>query len=152
MPDLAICRNFIKLYPAAGDNPQIIAASRDGTAVALGSRRSTNKKVSSGTVTGERLRRKQTMRLKTWLLMGGLAGLVGGLLLEGVLHELPVFYLRMAQLTMIVFGAVVAAFVYEGARAVTGGREPSQSTDRPRLRWSQRLFSRAPRGPSGRQN
>lgn len=80
------------------------------------------------------------MGVKIWLLMGGLSGLVAGLLMDIVLN-LPPLYMRLTQVAMVIFGAVVAAFVYEGARAVTGGREPSLSTDRPRPRWVVRLRS-----------
>lgn len=83
------------------------------------------------------------MRLRTWLIFGALAGLAGGLLLETVL-QLPTLYMRLLQVAMIVFGSVVAAFVYEGARAVTGGREPNHSTDRPRRRWLRVRSTRPP--------
>lgn len=88
------------------------------------------------------------MRLTTWLIFGALAGLGGGLLLDSVLH-LPTMYMRLVQLSLIVFGAVVAAFVYEGARAVTGGREPKHFTDRPRRPWLRARAGRATRGHSG---
>lgn len=81
------------------------------------------------------------MGLKTYLLMGALAGLVAGLLLDVIL-KLPTAHMRIVQLLLIGFGAMVAAFMYQGARAVTGGREPSESTDPPRRRW---LFRLAPR-------
>jgi hypothetical protein len=87
------------------------------------------------------------MRLRTWLLMGALAGLVAGLLVDRVIDLAPL-YMRLTQVAMILFGAVVAAFVYEGARAVTEGREPSHSTDQPR-RGIRRIFGRRPPGHSG---
>ena len=73
------------------------------------------------------------MNVKVWLWMGALTGLVAGLVLE-VWIDLPVRYMRLAQVAMVVFGAIVAAFVYEGARAVTLGEEPNHSTDHPRRR------------------
>ena len=88
------------------------------------------------------------MRLRTWLIVGGLAGLAGGLLVDIVL-PLPALYLRLLQAAMIVLGAVVAAFIYEGARVVTGGREPNHSTDRPRRRWIQLRTTRQTRDHSG---
>jgi hypothetical protein len=45
----------------------------------------------------------------------------------------------------VLFGALIAGGVYEGARVVTQGREPSVSTDQPRRRWFGRLASRRPR-------
>jgi hypothetical protein len=84
------------------------------------------------------------MGVKTYLLMGALAGLVAGVLID-VVVDLPTAYMRVVQVLLIGFGAVVAAFMYEGARAVTGGREPSESTDRPRRRWPFRLSPRRPR-------
>lgn len=84
------------------------------------------------------------MGVKIWLLMGGLSGLVAGLLIDLIL-DLPTLYLRLTQIAMVLFGAIVAAFVYEGARAVTGGREPSLSTDRPRRRWPFRFATRRTR-------
>lgn len=84
------------------------------------------------------------MGVKIWLLMGALAGLVAGILIDMVI-DLPTAYMRVVQVVLIGFGAVVAAFVYEGARVVTGGREPSVSTDRPRRRWPFRFASRRPR-------
>lgn len=84
------------------------------------------------------------MGVKTYLLMGALAGLVAGLLID-VVVDLPTAYMRVVQVLLIGFGAVVAAFMYEGARAVTGGREPAESTDRPRRRWPFRFSPRRPR-------
>lgn len=69
--------------------------------------------------------------LKIWLLLGGLFGLIAAVLLD-VLLEVPPTYLRLAQLAMVALGALVAAFVYEGARLVTDGREPARSTNRTR--------------------
>lgn len=85
------------------------------------------------------------MGLKTYLLMGALAGLVAGLLIDAV-ADLETTYMRAVQLLLIVFGAIVSAFMYEGARAVTGGREPAESTDPPRRRRPFRFASRRPRG------
>lgn len=85
------------------------------------------------------------MGLKTYLLMGALAGLVAGVLID-VVAELPTTYMRIVQLLLIAFGATVSAFMYEGARAVTGGREPAESTDPPRRRWPFRFAPRRPRG------
>jgi hypothetical protein len=69
----------------------------------------------------------------SWLLFGAFAGLLSGLLLDAVIPISPV-YLRVVQLGLVVLGAAVAAFVHEGSRAVTGDREPAQSTDRRRTR------------------
>lgn len=88
------------------------------------------------------------MRLRTWMILGGLAGLAGGILLDTVL-QIPTVYLRLLQAAMILFGAFVAAFVYEGATAVTQGGEPNHSTDRPRRRWIEARSARPPRGRSG---
>lgn len=85
------------------------------------------------------------MGVKSYLLMGALAGLVAGLLID-VIMDLSTTYMRILQLLLIGFGALVSAFMYEGARAVTGGREPSKSTDPPRRRWAWRFASRRPRG------
>ncbi|MEO8275215.1 MAG: hypothetical protein ABI639_03295 [Thermoanaerobaculia bacterium] len=84
------------------------------------------------------------MGLKIWVVMGALAGLVAGLLLDTVI-PLPPLYMRLTQLAMIVFGALIAGGVYEGARVVTQGREPSVSTDVPRRRWIARFVPRRPR-------
>jgi hypothetical protein len=65
----------------------------------------------------------------SWLLFGAVAGLLAGLLLDAVIPISPA-YLRWVQLGLVVIGAAVAAFVHQGARAVTGDREPAQSTDR----------------------
>lgn len=81
------------------------------------------------------------MGVKIWLVMGAVTGLAAGLLLEGVL-DMPPLYMRLMQVAMIVFGAMIAAFVYEGARAVTAGREPNLSTDRPRRRWTVNFLPR----------
>jgi hypothetical protein len=79
------------------------------------------------------------MHLKKWLAAGAVAGLVAGLILELVV-EPATPALRWVQLIFIGFGAAVAAWVYETARAVTGGREPTRSTDGPRrpFRWRPR--------------
>ena len=79
------------------------------------------------------------MHLKKWLVAGAAAGLVAGLILELVVEPAtPV--LRWVQLIFVGFGAAVAAWVYESARAVTEGREPTRSTDRRRrsFRWRPR--------------
>lgn len=81
------------------------------------------------------------MGLKIWLLLGSLCGLVAGLLLDAVV-PVPPAYLRAVQLGLVAFGAIVAAFIYDGARLMAGGREPTRSTDRPRRR---RPFRYAPR-------
>jgi hypothetical protein len=82
------------------------------------------------------------MNVKVWLGLGALVGLIAGLMLDSLL-DIPTTYMRLAQVAMVLFGAVVAAFVYEGARAVTLGGEPNHSTDRPRRRWA---FPRIRRG------
>ncbi len=85
------------------------------------------------------------MKVSVWLWMGALTGLVAGLLVDAVV-DLPTRYMRWTQLAMVIFGAIVAAFVYEGARAVTLGREPSHSTDAPRRRGAIRQIRRATKG------
>jgi hypothetical protein len=83
----------------------------------------------------ERRRREDfSMGVRAWLLLGGLCGLVAGLILDAVV-EASTAYLRAAQVLLVLFGAAVSAFVYEGAKTVTGGREPAASTDRPRRRY-----------------
>jgi hypothetical protein len=81
------------------------------------------------------------MNVKVWLGLGALAGLFAGLILDRLL-DIPTTYMRLTQVAMVIFGAVVAAFVYEGARAVTQGGEPNHSTDRPRRRWTIRPVRR----------
>jgi hypothetical protein len=73
----------------------------------------------------------EDMKKRTWLLLGGLAGLLAGLVLDALVPIAPL-YLRIAQVGLILVGAGVSAFVYGGARAVTGGAEPTRSTDRTR--------------------
>jgi ABC-type uncharacterized transport system permease subunit len=85
------------------------------------------------------------MGLKTYLLMGALAGLVAGIFID-FLMDLPTTYMRLAQLAIIIFAASISAFMYQGARAVTGGTEPSISTDRKRRRGLFRFDLRRPRG------
>ena len=80
------------------------------------------------------------MRVSRWLLLGALAGLVAGIVVDSMLH-LPTAELRIVQLLLVVFGAAVSAFVFEGARIVTAGMNPNLSTDPPRRRW----FTRASR-------
>ena len=84
------------------------------------------------------------MGVRIWLLMGALAGLIAGILVD-VVVDVPSRNLRVAQTAMILFGALVAAFVYRGARAVTEGREPSLSTDPPHRRWVVRSVPGRPR-------
>jgi hypothetical protein len=84
------------------------------------------------------------MGVKIWLVMGAVAGLVAGILIDALL-DLPTLYMRLTQAAMILFGAVVAASVYEGARVVTEGQEPTKSTDRPRRRWAVRYATRRSR-------
>jgi hypothetical protein len=84
------------------------------------------------------------MGVKIWLVMGALAGLIAGVLIDVVL-DLPTLYMRLTQGAMVLFGAVVAASIYEGARVVTEGQEPTQSTDRPRRRWAVRFAPRRTR-------
>lgn len=84
------------------------------------------------------------MGVKTYLLMGALAGLVAGILIE-IVTDIPTTYMRLTQVAIIGFGATVSAFMYKGARAVTGGREPSISTNRDRRRRSFRIAPRRPR-------
>jgi hypothetical protein len=74
------------------------------------------------------------MRVKSWLLLGGIVGLVVGLLVDALL-ELPLLEMRLLQVGLVLFGAVVAAFVFEGAKAVTSGMNPNVSTDGRRRRW-----------------
>jgi len=81
------------------------------------------------------------MNVKVWLGFGALVGLIAGLLLDRLL-EIPTTYMRLAQVAMVICGAVVAAFIYEGARAATQGGEPNHSTDRPRRRWAIRPLRR----------
>ncbi|MBP9146535.1 MAG: hypothetical protein KBI44_18805 [Thermoanaerobaculia bacterium] len=84
------------------------------------------------------------MGLKTYLFMGALAGLIAGLLID-LLLDIPTTYMRLTQASIILFSAMISAFMYKGARAVTAGREPSISTDRPRSRRSSRFALRRPR-------
>lgn len=81
------------------------------------------------------------MQLKKWLVAGAVTGLVGGLALE-LMVEPATPALRWVQLIFVAFGAAVAAWVYESARAVTEGREPTRSTDgrgrRRPFRWRPR--------------
>jgi hypothetical protein len=81
------------------------------------------------------------MNVKVWIGLGAIAGLIAGLLLDRLL-EIPTSYMRLTQVAMVIFGGVVAAFVYEGARAVTLGGEPNHSTDRPRRRFAFRASRR----------
>ena len=79
------------------------------------------------------------MQVRKWLVAGAVTGLVAGLILEAIVEpETPA--LRWVQLIFVGFGAAVAAWVYESAKAVTEGREPTRSTDgRSRLfRWRPR--------------
>lgn len=71
------------------------------------------------------------MHVKTWLIAGAACGLVAGLVLEAVV-EPATPALRWVQLSLVVLAAAVAAWVYESSKAVTEGREPTRSTDRPR--------------------
>ena len=68
------------------------------------------------------------MRIKNWLILGALVGLVAGVVIDSLL-KLPTLELRLLQLVLVLFGAVVAGFVYGGAKAVTSGRNPAVSTD-----------------------
>lgn len=71
------------------------------------------------------------MQITKWLIAGGIAGLLAGIALEVIVGpDLPAT--RWVQLVLVLFGAAVAAWVYESAKAVTQGREPTRSTDRPR--------------------
>lgn len=74
------------------------------------------------------------MRVRSWLVLGGVAGLVVGLIIDSFL-ELPTLEMRLVQLGLVLFGAVVAAFVFEGAKTVTAGMDPAASTDGRRRRW-----------------
>jgi len=82
------------------------------------------------------------MRIKIWLTLGALVGLVAGILIDSML-KLPTLELRLLQLVLVLFGAVVAAFVYEGAKAVTSGMNPAASTDRRRRPLIRRASGRA---------
>ena len=84
------------------------------------------------------------MGLKTYLFMGALAGLIAGILIDFLL-DIPTTYMRLAQVAIILFSAMISAFMYKGARAVTAGREPSISTDRARSRRPSRFALRRPR-------
>jgi len=68
------------------------------------------------------------MQVRKWLVAGAVTGFVAGLILELVV-EPATPALRWVQLIFVGFGAAVAAWVYESARAVTEGQEPSRSTD-----------------------
>jgi hypothetical protein len=80
------------------------------------------------------------MRIKIWLMLGALVGLVAGIVIDSLLR-LPTLELRLLQLVLVLFGAVVAAFIYEGAKAVTSGMNPAATTDRRR-----RVLVRRPSG------
>lgn len=84
------------------------------------------------------------MGIKSWLLVGGLAGLAAGLVLDALVDGIPPLELRFVQVLLILVGAMVAAFVYDGSKLAAGGMEPSVSTDRPRRRWP--FFLRGRRG------
>jgi F0F1-type ATP synthase assembly protein I len=69
---------------------------------------------------------------------GAVTGLVAGLMLEAIV-EPSTPALRWVQLVFVGFGAAVAAWVYEGAKATNQGREPTKPTYRRRLfRWRPR--------------
>ena len=70
------------------------------------------------------------MRIAAWLTAGGIAGLCAGLVLDALVR-MPVRELRILQLLLIVLGAVLAAFVFEGAKTAAGGTDPAESTDPP---------------------
>jgi hypothetical protein len=74
------------------------------------------------------------MRVKSWLMLGGLVGFVVGLMVDALV-SLPTLEMRLVQVGLVLFGGVVAAFVFEGAKAVTSGRNPNLSTDTRRRRW-----------------
>jgi hypothetical protein len=80
----------------------------------------------------------ELVRTKIWYLTGGLCGLFAGLVAERILEVEPI-YLRVLQVALVIFGAMIAASVYKGAYLVAGGHEPTESTDRPgRRRWLRR--------------
>ena len=70
------------------------------------------------------------MRIVSWLTLGGIAGLVAGLGLDALV-KMPVPELRILQLLLIALGAIVAAFIFEGAKTAAGGMDPAASTDPP---------------------
>ena len=79
------------------------------------------------------------MQVTKWLIAGAISGLLAGIALEAIVgQDLPAT--RWVQLVFVLLGAAVAAWVYESAKAVTEGREPTRSTDaRPsRFRWRAR--------------
>ena len=70
------------------------------------------------------------MKTKTWILLGSLAGLLAAIALDFVVSGNSLL-LRLGQLSFVLLGAMVAGFVFEGAKAVTGGADPARSTDDP---------------------
>ena len=81
------------------------------------------------------------MRMKNWLILGALVGLVAGVVIDSLL-KLPTLELRLLQLVLVLFGAVVAGFIYEGAKAVTSGMNPAATTDRRRRSLVRRTSGR----------
>jgi hypothetical protein len=73
------------------------------------------------------------MGLRPWLIYGAGAGLLAGILVD-LMFDLPTVPLRVAQIVLVLFGAAVSAFVYEGSKLAAGGGEPARSTDPPAVR------------------